>query len=69
MALIRVSGRIEIKGKSLPECDLIINTSHIMFARQDKTRITSSIVHLTNGETLYVTMSFEELWMLIQRET
>lgn len=70
MALIRVSGHIEISGESLPERDLIINTSHIMFAMPcDKENSTSSIVHLVDGETLHVTMSFEELWMLIQRET
>ncbi|MCS1407763.1 MAG: hypothetical protein M2R45_00923 [Verrucomicrobia subdivision 3 bacterium] len=70
MALIRVSGYIDIPGESGRERDIIINTSHIMFATPNmREPLNDSIVHMIDGEALIVTMPFDDLWMLIQRET
>lgn len=70
MALIRVSGHIDIPGESGEEREIIINTSHIMFATPDMRDFPNhSIVHMIGGDVLIVTMPFDDLWMLIQRET
>ena len=70
MALIRVSGHIEVPGETLTERDIIINTSHIVYARPgDDDGKNFSILHIVDGETIRVDMPFEEVWMLIQRET
>lgn len=70
MALIRVSGHIDIPGESGKEREIIINTSHIMFATPDiRDSPNHSIVHMIGGDVLIVTMPFDDLWLLIQRET
>ena len=52
MALVRVSGLIEVPGVILVERDIIINPSHIMFATPDETGGTNfSMVHLVNVKT------------------
>ncbi len=69
MALIRVSGHIDTPGEKGRERDIIINTAHIMFTTPDMRQNNHSIVHMIDGETLIVAMPFDDLWMLIQRET
>lgn len=52
------------------EHDVIINTAHVVMVYPDaKKPARGAWVQLTTGEPLLVCMSFDEVWMLIQRET
>ena len=65
MALIRVRG---LKPASDADEDLVINTAQVMYiCRADEER--RSRVHLTSGADLVVDMPFDDLWILVQRET
>ncbi|HEX7860759.1 MAG TPA: hypothetical protein VF773_10560 [Verrucomicrobiae bacterium] len=68
MALIRVTScRME---DDKHEHDVIINTAHVVMVYPDaKKPARGAWVQLTTGEPLLVCMSFDEVWMLIQRET
>jgi len=70
MALIRVSGHVDIPGEPGQEKGIIINTSHVIFATPNmRESSTHSIVHMIDGKVMIVTMPFDEFWTLIQRET
>jgi hypothetical protein len=67
MALIRVTGshRVEDVGQ---EEDIILNTRNITVVYPDAQK-RGVWVRLTDGEPIFVRLSFDEMWMLIQRET
>ena len=69
MALIRVSGRPQVSGENLASRDVIITTSHVVYVTPDHSEPQKCIVHIHGGDVLIVDMSFEDVWMLIQRET
>jgi hypothetical protein len=69
MALIRVSGRPQVSGENLASRDMIINTSHVVYVTPDHKEPQKCVVHMHGEDVLIVDMSFEDMWMLIQRET
>lgn len=70
MALIRVSGYHDIAAQPEREEELILNTAHIMLAYPDsKNPSRGVLVQMVHGDHVLVNMTFEEFWMLIQRET
>jgi hypothetical protein len=69
MALIRVTGRPQVSGENLASRDMIINTSHVVYVTPDHNESQKCVVHMHGEDVLIVDMSFEDMWMLIQRET
>ena len=70
MALIRVPSSLSLTGKTDEEVEIIVNTFSIAFITPDlSSRSTTAIIHLVGGQTISVTMPFDHLWQLIQRET
>ncbi|MDB4690552.1 hypothetical protein OAH23_09055 [Verrucomicrobia bacterium] len=69
MALIRVSGQPQVSGENLASRDIIINTSHVVYVTPDHNEPQKRVVHIHGGDVLIVDMSFEDVWMPIQRET
>ena len=69
MALIRVAGRPQVSGEHLASRDMIINTSHVVYVTPEHSEPQKSVVHMHGEDVLIVDMSFEDMWMLIQRET
>lgn len=69
MALIRVSGRPQVSGENLASRDIIINTSHVVYVTPDHNAPQKCVVHMQGDDVLMVDMPFEDMWMLIQRET
>jgi hypothetical protein len=68
MALIRVTSCKMEDDKHQHE--IILNTAHIVFAYPDNHKPSRGAwVQLVTGEPILVCMTFEEVWMLIQRET
>jgi hypothetical protein len=68
MALIRVTNcRVEDNNK---QHDVILNTAHIVMVYPDNHKPARGVwVQLVTGEPVLVCLSFDEIWMLIQRET
>ena len=70
MALIRVTGKLSIAGEDLRNREIILNTSHVVYATEDhEAGHHGCVVHMMGNEVLILDMPFDELWMLIQRET
>ena len=68
MALIRVTSCKTEDDKM--QHDMILNTAHIVMAYPDtKKPSRGTWVQLVTGEPILICMSFDEVWMLIQRET
>ncbi len=68
MALIRVTSCKMEDDKT--QHDVILNTVHIVLVYPDaKQPSRGAWVQLITGEPILICMSFEEVWMLIQRET
>ena len=68
MALIRVSGQPQVSGENLASRD-IIHTSHVVYVTPGHNEPQECVVHIHGGDVLIVDMSFEHVWMPIQRET
>lgn len=69
MALIRVSGQPQVSRENLASRDIIINTSHVVYVTPDHNEPQKCVVHIHDGDVSIVDMSFEDVWMPIQRET
>lgn len=70
MALLRVSGYHDIAAQPQREEELILNTAHIMLAYPDtQSPARGTLVQLVHGDRVLVALTFEEFWMLVQRET
>ena len=69
MALIRVTGKPQVSGENLASRDIILNTSHVIYITPDNGSSQKCVVHMQGDDVLMVDMSFEDMWMLIQRET
>ena len=68
MALIRVTS-CKVEDNSAQQ-DVILNTAHIVMAYADNHKPSRGVwVQLVGGEPVLVCLTFEEMWMLIQRET
>jgi hypothetical protein len=69
MALLRVSGSIDGQACN-SEVDLILNTQHVILASPDsQAPATATLIHLANGIQVRIQLPFEEVSILIQRET
>jgi len=68
MALIRITScKLEETEK---QHDIILNTAHIVMVYPDTHKPNRGCwVQLVTGEPVMVCMTFDETWMLIQRET
>jgi hypothetical protein len=68
MALIRVTScKMEDEKQ---QQDMILNTAHIVLVYPDSHKPPRGAwVQLVTGEPVLVCMTFDEVWMLIQRET
>ncbi len=69
MALIRVTGKPQVSGEKLSPRDIILNTSHVIYITPDHNASEKCVVHMQGEDVLLVDMPFEDMWMLIQRET
>jgi len=68
MALIRVTSCKMEDDKT--QHDVILNTAHVVLVYPDTQKPNRGAwVQLVTGEPLLICMTFEEVWMLIQRET
>lgn len=68
MALIRVTScKVE---DNTSQTDVIVNTAHIVLVYPDNHKPSRGVwVQLVTGEPVLVCLTFDEMWMLIQRET
>ncbi|MBT5926798.1 MAG: hypothetical protein HOH33_09280 [Verrucomicrobia bacterium] len=69
MALIRVTGRPQVSGENLASRDIILNTAHVVYITPAYDSPQKCVTHMHGDDVLIVDMSFEDMWMLIQRET
>ena len=69
MALIRVTGKPQVSGEKLSPRDIILNTSHVIYITPDHNAPEKCVVHMQGEDVLLVDMPFEDMWLLIQRET
>ena len=68
MALIRVTS-CKVEDNTAQQ-DMILNTAHIALVYPDNHKPARGVwVQLVTGEPVLVCLTFEEMWMLIQRET
>ena len=68
MALIRVTS-CKVEDHTHTQ-DVILNTAHMVLVYRDNHEPSrGSWVQLVTGEPLLICLTFDEIWMLIQRET